>query len=85
MKGRKFLSLSLFLCIGACLFQSPKMDILDLSIISDTPNYIEGIKYENNKIRGIIEYKDITDGDMYRSVVAPRTLILLMSRYFLLL
>ena len=61
------------------------MDILDLSIMFDTPNYIEGIKYENNKIRGIIEYKDITDGDMYRSVVAPRTLILLMSRYFLLL
>ncbi|MBS6441709.1 MAG: hypothetical protein KH380_04900 [Coprobacillus sp.] len=61
------------------------MDILDLSIMSDTPNYIEGIKYENNKIREIIEYKDITDGDMYRSVVAPQTLILLMSRHFLLL
>lgn len=26
MKRRKLLSLSLFLCIGACLFQSPKME-----------------------------------------------------------
>ncbi len=52
-------------------FFKNKMDILDLSIMSDTPDYIKGIKDENNKIRGIIEYNDITDGDMYHSVIAP--------------
>lgn len=52
-------------------FFKNKMDILDLSIMSDTSGFIKGIKDENSKIRGIIEYNDITNGDMYKSVVAP--------------
>ena len=49
-----------------------KIDLLDMAVLSNKPDIVKTIREENSKIRGIIEYNQLSkEESLYETVVSP--------------
>jgi len=53
-------------------FSKTQLDMLDMAVLSNTPSYVKTIREANTKIRGIVEYSELSEEkNLYETVVAP--------------